>query len=344
MPNEINRRPAPRVVPRSQNMRRKRKKRRRGPIMKFRFSGIILIWVFSLIGCFGFYMVKRNIAPDEDIWIKKASAEESSLSETTTPAVTTAAAGAKPSGTVTTAAEGSKPSGAAETTAANNEGGDPAETAAANPGDKANPVPEGAPQPQDYLVWSAFVGEKSVYDMGQQGLLSTYNVYSSETLTLENYTSEYIMLNGTTIKILSALNSAKCPIYLMFGTEDLLTLKSEKVVDRFGVLLNQVKAAAPASEIYVLAAPPVTYKQEKSKNGLTNTKIDDYNSLLLSVCKQANVYFIDINTALKNNEGRLDDGFAQDDGIHLNTDGSQLLLNYVLTHVPAEAKYRKSTN
>ena len=150
------------------------------------------------------------------------------------------------------------------------------------------------------------------------------------------------MLNGTTIKILSALNSASCPIYLMFGTEDLMTMKSEKVIDRFGVLLNQVKAAAPKSEIYVLAVPPVAASQEKNKNALQNSKIDEFNSLLLAVATQADVYFIDINTALKNNNGKLEETYAQPDGIHLTAEGNQIILNYVLSHVPEEAKYRRN--
>lgn len=328
MPNEFNRRPAQRVVPHAQNMRRRRKKRRRGPLMKFRFSGVILIWVFSLIGCFGYYMMKRNLHPDEDIWIKKAGASENS--GITTAAVTTA---------LTTNTSAANPAG---TTAAAS--GTPAETTVSSAPaviSKVNPVPECPVQPQDYLVWSAFVGEKGVFDMGQQGLLQTYNVYGSETLTLENYQTEYVMLNGTTIRILSALNSASCPIYLMFGTDDLLTLKPQKVLDRFGTLLNQLKAAAPASEIYILAVPPVTAKQEKRKDSLKNSTIDEYNSLLLALANQANTFFVDINTALKNNEGRLDDAYAQDDGLHLNAEGNQILLNYVLTHVPETAKYRK---
>jgi len=329
MPNEFNRRPAQRVVPHSQNVRRRRKKRRRGPLMKFRVSGLILIWVFSLIGCFGFYMMKRNLHPEEDIWVKKAdAAEDSGVSAVTTvnPASTTAVNPA--SGTATDAAVSAQQP--AETTVT---------TAAAI--SKVNPVPECPAQPQDYLVWSAFVGEKGVFDMKQQGLLQEYNVYASETLTLENYQTEYVMLNGTTIRILSALNSAKCPIYLMFGTDDLLKLTPQKTLDHFGNLLNQIKAAAPAAEIYILALPPVTAKQEKRKDSLKNATIDEYNSLLLTTANQANVFFIDTNTALKNNDGRLDDAYAQDDGLHLNAEGNQALLSYVLTHVPETAKYRR---
>ncbi|MBR5370783.1 MAG: hypothetical protein IK130_01065 [Oscillospiraceae bacterium] len=332
MPNEFNRRPAQRVVPHSQNVRRRRKKRRRGPLMKFRISGVILIWVFSLIGCFGYYMMKRNLHPEEDIWVKKAgAAEDSGTAAVTTvsPAQTTAANPAGGSTTVTTAAAVSGQQ-AAETTVT---------TAAAI--SKVNPVPECPAQPQKYLVWSAFVGEKGIFDMGQQGLLQEYNVYASEALSLENYQTEYVMLNGTTIRILSALNSAKCPIYLMFGTDDLLKLKPQKALDYFGTLLNQLKAAAPDSEIYILSVPPVTAKQEKRKDSLKNATIDEYNSLLLATAIKANVYFVDINTALKNNDGKLDDAYAQEDGLHLNAEGNQALLNYVLTHVPENAKYRK---
>ena len=67
---------------------------------------------------------------------------------------------------------------------------------------------------------------------------------------------------------------------------------------------------------------------------LDNAVIDEYNSLLLQAANDANVYFVDTNTALKNNAGQLDWVYCIEDGIHLNEAGSEVLLNYVLSHVP----------
>ena len=143
------------------------------------------------------------------------------------------------------------------------------------------------------------------------------------------------MLNGTTIRILSALNSADCTIYLMFGTESLATQPADQTAEQFRVLLNDVMAAAPEAKVIVMSIPPVTSAAEKVKEKpLKNSVIDDYNSKLLEISNKANVSFVDVNTALKDNNGRLDPHYAMEDGIHLTTEAGQLLLDYVLTHVP----------
>ena len=83
--------------------------------------------------------------------------------------------------------------------------------------------------------------------------------------------------------------------------------------------------------------PPVTADAERAEeNPILNSVIDDYNSRLLEICKEKNIYFVDVNTALKNNEGKLDGHLATEDGKHLSLEGGMALLNYVLSHVPAE--------
>ena len=79
---------------------------------------------------------------------------------------------------------------------------------------------------------------------------------------------------------------------------------------------------------------PVTQAAEKAEKQLLNSTIDKFNSLLLTIANDSNVYFVDTNTALKNNDSRLDKDKAEEDGIHLNAEGERILLDYVLCHVP----------
>ena len=198
-------------------------------------------------------------------------------------------------------------------------------------------MPESVPQSAEYLTRCAFLGETNIFNLKQAGLLQEYNVYASETLNLSNYSKEYVMLDGTTIRILSAINSASCPIYLMFGTESLAKQPPDQTADQFSVLLNSVIATAPEAEIFVLSIPPVTAAAEQGDKGIKNSDIDEYNSLLLEAANTANVYFVDVNTALKNNDSKLDPAYALEDGIHLTTEAGAIMLNYVLSHVPPES-------
>ncbi len=308
----------------SKRRRSRHKKQRRGPVMRFRFSRLILIWIFSLIVCFGGYLLSRNLNPDKDVFVKPAGDETSAAKTEEEPET-----------------EDSQPELTPDTQEDQTpEDGEPAEESeAAVPETPAivNPVPESEAKPQDYLAKCAFVGETNIYNLGEDNLLQPFSVYASETLTLDNYAREYVLLNGTTIRILSALNQASCPIYLMFGTESLATHPADQTAGLFEVLLDQVRATAPEAKVYVMSIPPVTAEAERAaEDPLKNSVIDEYNSLLLENCNAKGVHFIDVNTALKNNDGKLDGHLATEDGRHLSLEGGMVLLNYVLTHVPQD--------
>lgn len=309
--------------------KKRRRKKRRGPVIRFKFGKLLLIWVFCLIAAFLLYMLSRNLHPEKDVfrggWHKGESSASDSVAENSSLSSTAEVSRAESSVT-----ENSKP---AESSKAPEESSKPEESSAVPTTNKVNPVPEMAARGQDYLKTCAFLGEIDVYNMGQEQQLGSQNSYASETINLTNYGSEYVLLDGSTIHIQSAMYAAKCPIYLLFGTEDLAAKQpADQTADQFSVLLGLIKASAPEAKFFVLSIPPVTQKGEKT---ISNAVIDEYNSLLLQVANTNDVYFVDTNTALKNNDGRLDSAYASEDGIHLNTIGREALLNYVLSHVPA---------
>jgi len=308
------------------NARRKRQEQKhRGPVLRFKLSRLILLWVLSLILCFAAYIYKVNFHPDHldrDSSVL-ADADESSHYAPAIPPV--------PEGSPDTSEDSEPDSDTDNPDSTPDESSIPVQ---AGP-QKVNPVPESVPMSADYLNRCAFLGETNIHNLGRAGLLAPFNVYASETLTLNNYAREYIMLSGTTIRILSAVKAADCPIYLMFGTESLADHPADQTAEQFRILLNDVMAVAPEAPIYVLSIPPVTRDAEKAEKPLLNSVIDDYNSKLLDICNEENVYFIDTNTALKNNDSRLDPYYAMEDGIHLTTEAGQILLNYVLAHIPA---------
>ena len=312
---------------RSKRRRASRKKVRRGPVMRFRFSRLILIWILSLILCFGAYLFNRNFHPEKDVFVKPAPGEESSVAaEEIIPEEPVEESVPEEIPAEETGEESGEETG--------EESGEEAQTPQST---KENPVPEAEPRPQNYLARCAFVGETNVFNLGEDNLLQPYSVYASETLNLENYTKEYVLLNGTTIRILSALRGAKCPIYLMFGTESLSKQPADQTADQFSILVDSIVAAAPESIVFAMSIPPVTADAEKAaEDPIQNSVIDDYNSRLLELCKEKDIYFVDVNTALKNNEGKLDGHLATEDGKHLSLEGGMALLNYVLSHVPAE--------
>lgn len=318
---------------RTKSRKTKKKQPRRGPVMRFKFGHLILLWILSLIVCFGKYVYDRNIHPEKDVFVKASVFGDESSSKSSSKASSESSA-VKPADSQSA----SDSSAAGDTPQSESSAGEESENEPAVPKGpkKINPVPESEVHDGEYLKKCAFLGETNIYLLGKNGWLAPLNVYASENLRLTNYTREYILLNGTTIRILSAISAASCPIYLMFGTESLFTQPPDQTADQFKIMMKSVMAQAPEAPVYVMSIPPVTSAAEfNTETPLLNSTIDDYNSRLLDMCNEENVYFIDTNTAMKDNDGKLDPTFAEEDGVHLNADGGRHLLEYVLNHVPA---------
>lgn len=296
----------------------KKRRRRRGPLVRFRFGMVLFIWIACLIGSFAIYMIGRNLNPmlSEEEMSALSSLDDSSALESNS-------------------AEDSTPEDSVSTPTVTDDSSTPEESSQVVIPTKVNPVPEGELHSADYINHCAFLGDANIYRFGQMGLLQEKCYYSSENLTLDNYETEDIVFEGARDKkMLSKIRAASCPIYLLFGTESLSTKTPLEASEQFHEMLNKVRAAAPEAEIFVLSIPPVTAAAETGEGHILNSDIDAYNSLLLEIANQENVYFVDTNTALKNNESKLDADKAQEDGIHLTAEGGQVLLNYVLCHVP----------
>ncbi len=295
----------------------KKKKKKNRPVMRFQFGFVICIWLVCIIGSFAIYMVHRNLHPELDAQYRKnTSSAESSDEEPDTPE--------------SSIAEESSVSAEDSQT----DESDPEESSQLVIANKINPVPESAAKTTDYLTKAAFLGDANVYLFKENALLGSDNVYSSMALNLDNYETEYFDYNGTQLRMLSIMRAASCPIYLMFGTESLAEKSPTETSALFSDMLNKVKAVAPEADIFVLSVPPVTYDAERGEKPIQNSAIDEYNSLLLEIANESDVYFVDTNTALKNNDGKLDYNLAQEDGVHLSAEGGAVLLNYVLAHVP----------
>ena len=41
-----------------------KKRRRRGPLIRFRFGAILMIWILCVVFGFGAYMIRRNVNPE----------------------------------------------------------------------------------------------------------------------------------------------------------------------------------------------------------------------------------------------------------------------------------------
>ena len=119
----------------------------------------------------------------------------------------------------------------------------------------------------------------------------------------------------------------------MLGSNGIEWLSDKDMIGYYKEFTDSVKKALPDSKIYILSIPPVTSKRETaSDNPIKNSDIDRYNSALLDMANENQMYYVDLNTSLKGNDGKLSDGDAADDGMHFKKATYQIMIDYILTH------------
>ena len=89
--------------------------------------------------------------------------------------------------------------------------------------------------------------------------------------------------------------------------------------------------------------PPVPADHSNYPN-MDQTRIDDFNMALLSMCEEMGLKFLNTAEALKDSTGYGNADYYQSGDIHLKTSGLKVLLNYLRTHAYETEDRRPDTN
>jgi len=198
-----------------------------------------------------------------------------------------------------------------------------------------NPVPECESVGMQYFDGCIFIGDSLTFGLASYNLIKQDNVIASIGMNVNKIDTELIKTTSGDITALDALKKAQPKnVYLMLGSNGIAWLSNESMIEKYGVFVDEVTSETPNTTVYILSIPPVTEGKETASEGsVLNSKIDGYNSELLNMANEKNVYYVDINTALKNNQGKLDTDKAQKDGMHFQKATYDIMLNYIMTHV-----------
>lgn len=203
-----------------------------------------------------------------------------------------------------------------------------------------NPVPESAAVSLDYLNSCAFVGDSLTVGLASYQILPQKNVFASIGMNISKIDTEKMDTTYGKLTALEALIKAKPKnIYIMLGSNGIGWLSNDSMIGKYSGFIDEIKKNLPDSQINILSIPPVTVDRENLKESpIQNSRIDDYNSELLKLANSKNINFVDINTGLKNNQGKLDIERAQKDGMHFKKAAYDAMIQYIIKHVASAAK------
>ena len=206
--------------------------------------------------------------------------------------------------------------------------------------DGVNPIAESEAVSDEYLQSCVFIGDSIVYGMSSYGIVPASNVYASMSMNVTKAETEPVETQYGDITILDALE-ADIPenIYILLGSKGAAWLTPSEMYSSYSSFVTKVIELCPDSDIYIIAVPPVTAAKETSvESPVSNSDIDDLNERMLELCNNKGIYFLDLNSYLKDDTGCMPAADAENDGVHFKYSTYEKMVDYILTHTVDGAK------
>lgn len=193
---------------------------------------------------------------------------------------------------------------------------------------------------QEYIDKLTFLGDSTTYGLKYYEVLSggknTTQVWTpaSGTLTLYNYATATIVFpeDGQEISIVDAV-TRKQPEYLVItlGVNGVAEMDEDWFKQDYTALVQSIQAASPNTKIICNSIYPVENDYEYI-NSINNTNIPQANEWIKAVAESTGCKYADSASVLKAEDGSLREDYGNGDGIHLNADGFNAVLEYLRTH------------
>lgn len=288
----------------------RRKKKRINP---FRLSLILMFYIVSIIVSFLIYAMNFDISSKVS-----PSYTESTGQTQENPVIADPDADSAPEGESRgEAAEPSVPSGTQS---------------------KTNPVPESDAQPESYFDSCMFIGDSITSGLSVYKVVPAARVFADVGLRIDNIEKTPVKNQGfdQPVKVMDAIDSLRPEnVYILLGSNGVAWYNNDKMIESYGSLVDDIKTKLPDSKVYIISLTPVGKMKENIdtiENGkVLNSEIDRFNERLLALADQKNVYYLDVNSALKDSSGKLPDDVTRD-GMHFNSEVYKKFVDYILTH------------
>lgn len=205
-------------------------------------------------------------------------------------------------------------------------------------------VPESSPVDSSYFTDALFLGDSittgiPLYHIADEAAvvamtgINTHNINHKLCIPVEGSSEERV-----TILEAAKSHGSRSKVYIMLGGNG-LGFEKDVFISGYKTFLDSVKAQYPDATIYLQSITPVVdgYVNEFDPT-MDNDKIDAYNQEILKLAEQENVYYLDIASALKDENGALPKEASPVDGLHFSPEYYAKWFDYLKTHTVEGAR------
>ena len=197
-----------------------------------------------------------------------------------------------------------------------------------------------------YQEQTLFIGDSNTVRLYANGLISLQQFCAKEGIGTGAALNEGIVTfkrddNRHTIAQAVAKMKPR-RVVIMLGTND-NSMSTEDFISNYTALVQAIQASYPYTDIIVNTVPPVPSNHSNYPH-MDQTRIDDFNMALLTMCEQLGVKFLNSAEALKDANGYGNADYYQSGDIHLKPAGLKVLLKYLRTHAYESEDRRPDTS
>ena len=197
-----------------------------------------------------------------------------------------------------------------------------------------------------YQEQTLFIGDSNTVRLYANGLISLQQFCAKEGIGTGAALNEGIVTfkrDDNRYTIVQAVAKMKPRrVVIMLGTND-NSMSTEDFIGNYTALVQAIQASYPYTDIIVNTVPPVPSNHSNYPN-MDQTRIDDFNMALLTMCEQLGVKFLNSAEALKDANGYGNVDYYQSGDIHLKPAGLKVLLKYLRTHAYEREDLRPDTS
>ena len=226
----------------------------------------------------------------------------------------------------------------------------PTPTPEPTPSPTPAPTPEPTPPPtllgetedmgQDYQDAIVFYGDSNTNGLRLQDMLpggyATTQVWTpmSGTLTLNRWSIDQIVYPETWTEMpVTEAMALKRPEYLIvnLGENGVSFMDEEYFKSEYTALVQALAEACPETKIMCASLFPVAASYPYQRD-INNEKLAAASAWIYEIAEAEGLRYIDLAAAVKGEDGALPEHLHIGDGYHLNSEGHQLVLDYIRTH------------
>lgn len=180
---------------------------------------------------------------------------------------------------------------------------------------------------KSYFDDALFIGDSRVEGLALYSGLDNADFAYMEGLTTFAVMDEKIADNGT--KTLTELLGSKKygKIYIMLGINE-AGYDTETFAGTYKSAIDRIRELQPGAKIFIMSCMHVTKEYSDKQNVINNDNLDDKNGAVAAYADGINIFYLDVNSALDDENGSLVKTYTWDD-IHLQAQYYSLWENYL---------------